>query len=291
MSTSSPFMPKKNHEVIEMYTKEFFINEFKRLGFKETDTVFVHSSYKKIAGDVGIENKADTIIDAFVEYFGQKGLVVFPAMSWMMGYLVNDKGGLRDPALGPAEGFREYGNHFDVRTTPCHSLGIIPEIFRQREGVVRSICPCSSVAAYGPDAKEFCSGHEYAQTPLNWNSPWGKLYDRKAKIFFVGTGMGCNTFMHVLEERANVPGILTPYIWKYTATDYDGKVWDIAFRRHEPGHNHYYSKIEPELVEQGIVKRVKFASADCHIVDAVAEADYMFKRLTEEPTLFMHEYN
>ena len=53
----------------------------------------------------------------------------------------------------------------------------------------------------------------------------GKLYDRKAKIFFVGTGMGCNTFMHVLEEYAEVPNILAPYIWKYTAKDYDDAVY------------------------------------------------------------------
>ena len=274
-----------------MYGKDFLIGEFIRLGFKKTDTVFVHSSYKRIAGDVGIEGGADTVVDAFIEYFGEKGLVVFPAMSWKLGYLVNSEGVIRDPALGSADGFFDFGTHFNIKTTPCHDLGIIPELFRQRRGVVRSLCPCSSVAAFGSDAREFCSGHEYAKTPLNWNSPWGKLYERKAKIFFAGTGMACNTFMHVLEEHAEVPGILAPYIWKYTAEDYDGKLWNIEFKRHEPGHNHYYKKIEPELVEKGIAKRVKFASADCHLVDAVMETDYMLKRLKEEPTLFMHEYN
>ncbi len=274
-----------------MFNKEYFINEFKRLGFKEDDTVFVHSSYRKIAGEDGIEGGADTVLDAFIEYFGKKGLVVFPAMSWILGYLINDKGETRNPALGPAEGFYEYGNHFNPKETTCKYLGILPELFRQREGVVRSICPCSSVAAYGPDAKEFCAGHEKAETPLNWNSPWGKLYERKAKIFFVGTGMSCNTFMHVIEEHAEVPNILAPYIWKYTAEDYDGKVYDIAFKRHEPGHNWYYEKVEPELVEKGIAKRVMFGNAPSHIVDAVAETDYMVKRLKETPELFMHEYN
>lgn len=274
-----------------MYTKDYFIAELERLGLKRTDTVLVHSSYKKVAGDVGIEGGGETIIDAFIEYFGKEGLIIFPAMSWMLGYYVSDKGDFKAPPLEDTEGYREFGNHFDVRETPSHGLGILPELFRKREGVVRSICPTSSLAAFGPDAEEFCSGHEYAETPLNWNSPWGKLYDRHAKILFLGTGMGCNTFMHVLEERAEVPGILAPYIWRYTAEDYDGKIWNIAFKRHEPDHNFYYKKVEPELVEMGIAKRVKFGSADCHLVDAVAEADYMMKRLREEPTLFMHEYN
>ncbi len=274
-----------------MYSKQDFIEEFKKLGLKPTDTVFVHSSYKKIAGDVGIEGGAQTVLDAFIEYFGNEGLVVFPAMSWKLGYLVNDEGQTRNPALGEAEGFYEYGSHFDVRTTTCSYLGILPELFRQKDGVIRSICPTSSVAAFGPDAKEFCDGHQDAETPLNWNSPWGKLYERKAKILFLGTGMACNTFMHVIEEYAEVPNLLVPYIWKYTATDYDGNNYKIEFKRHEPGHNHYYEKVEPELVEKGIAKRVTFGSAASHLVDAFEETNYMVKRLKETPELFMHEYN
>ena len=57
-------MPKGR---LKMYTKQYFIDELKRLGFKRTDTVLVHSSYKKIAGDVGIEGGGDTVIDAFIE--------------------------------------------------------------------------------------------------------------------------------------------------------------------------------------------------------------------------------
>lgn len=274
-----------------MYTKQYFINEFIRLGLSPTDTVFIHSSYKKIAGAEGIEGGAQTIIDAFIEYFGKEGLVVFPAMSWKLGYLVNNEGITRNPALGPSEGFFEYGNHFDVKTTTCSYLGILPELFRQREGVIRSICPSSSIAAFGKDAKTFCSGHENADTSLSWNSPWGKLYERRAKILFLGTGMACNTFMHVIEEYAQVPGLLADYLWEYTATDYDGKLYNISYKRHEPGHNHYYEKVEADLVERGIAKRITFGSADSHLVDAFEETNYMVERLKKEPWLFTHEFN
>lgn len=274
-----------------MYDKQYFINSFKELGLKRTDTVFVHSSYKKIAGEEGVEGGADTIIDAFIEYFGQEGLVVFPALTWKLGYMINKKWELRPSSMGPAEGFKDQGTHFDVKNTPCHDLGIIPEIFRKRPGVVRSICPTSSVAAFGPDAEEFCAGHESAQTAFQWSSPWGKLYARKAKILFLGTTMGCNTFMHVIEEYAEVPGLISPLDWNYTVTDADGKEFAVTIKRHFPGHNRYYNKIEPELVEQGIAKRVMFASAPSHIVDAVAETDYMLQKLKENPQLFFPEYN
>ena len=36
---------------------------------------------------------------------------------------------------------------------------------------------------------------------------------------------------------------------------------------------------------------VKFGHAESHLVDAAAEADYMFARLKENPALFTHEYN
>ena len=270
-----------------MFTKKDLIADLIRMGLKPEDTVFVHSSYKKIAGRTGVEGGADTVVDAFMEYFGEKGLLVFPAMSWKLGYLVNERGEIRDPILGPAPGFREYGNCFDVRTTPSDGLGCIPEIFRKRPGVVRSLCPTSSVAAYGKDAADFCSGHENAPTPMHWHSPWGKLYYRKAKTLFLGTTMSCNTFMHVLEEYSGVvPGLLRDYIWKYEATGYDGKKRKIVFKRHEPHHNQFYRKVEPEFIAHGIVKLCRFGEAEVHLADVRKETDYMLMRLKEEPRMF-----
>ena len=75
-----------------MLTKKDLINDFIKAGLKETDTVFSHTSYKAIAGADGIEGGPQTVIDAYIEYFGEKGLVVFPAMSWKMGYLINKDG-------------------------------------------------------------------------------------------------------------------------------------------------------------------------------------------------------
>ena len=274
-----------------MYTKQDFINDLKNMGLKPTDAVFVHSSFKKVAGDVGVEGGGDTIVDAFIEYFGKNGLVVFPTMSWKLGYYINDDEEIRFPELGPAEGFKEYGNHFDVRETPSHGLGILPELFRKRPGVVRTLCPSSSFAAYGPDAKEFCAGHEKAPTAFDWDYPWGNLYRRGAKTLFLGMGMGNNTFMHVIEEHAGVPGVVSPYIWKYTVTDYDGNTFPVQIKRNAAGHNHYYATIQDELVEKGIAKVVRFGSAACHLVDIVAETDYMMEKLKENPYLFVPSHN
>ena len=274
-----------------MITKQDLIHDLINMGIKETDTVFVHSSYKKIAGDEGVEGGADTVVDALIDYVSPKGLMVFPAMSWKLGWLVNDAGEYIPPYEGPREGFYPYGTHYNVRTTPSSDIGIIPEIARKKPGAVRSLCPTSSVCAFGADAKEFCSGHEFAPSPLSFQSPWGKLYERKAKIIFLGTTMGCNTFLHAVEDAADLPGLFTPYLWEYTVEDYDGNVFPVSFHRHVPGHNHYYIKVQQELIDKGIAKVVKFGHAECQLVDAAAEADYMFAKLKENPALFTHEYN
>ena len=60
-----------------MFTKDDLIRDIINMGLKPDDTVFVHSSYKSIAGETGIDGGADTVVDAFMEYFGEKGLVVF----------------------------------------------------------------------------------------------------------------------------------------------------------------------------------------------------------------------
>lgn len=274
-----------------MHTKESLINDLRNMGFKEDDVVFVHSSYKKIAGEEGVDGGADTVVDAFIEYFGGKGLVVFPAMSWKLGYYINDSGELLYPENGPREGYKPYGNNFNVRETPCHGLGIIPEIFRKRSGVIRSLCPSSSIAAFGVGAKEFCAGHEKAPTAFSWKHTWGNLYRRKAKTLFLGTGMHCNTFMHIIEEYADVPGIVSPYIWKYTITDYEGRTFPVEIKRNVAGHNHYYDRITDELIQNKIVTMGKFGSAEVHIADNVTETEYMLKKLKEIPLLFTEEYN
>ena len=49
-----------------MYSKQDLMNDLKEMGLQPTDTVLVHSSYKSIVGDRGIEGGAGTVIDAFI---------------------------------------------------------------------------------------------------------------------------------------------------------------------------------------------------------------------------------
>ena len=85
------------------------------------------------------------------EYFGKDGLIVFPTLTWKFGFSFNDQGEYICDEVGNDE-YKPYGNRFDVRNTDCRELGILPELFRRREGVIRSLSATHSVAAFGKDA-------------------------------------------------------------------------------------------------------------------------------------------
>ena len=91
-----------------MYTKESLINDLVKMGLKSDDAIMVHSSMKSI-GEV--ENGADTVVDAFMEYFAD-GLFMTPTHTW-------------------AQMSAEY-NIFDPDKEPA-CVGIIPNIFFKRK--------------------------------------------------------------------------------------------------------------------------------------------------------------
>ena len=166
--------------------KTLLKNDLTALHFKPSDTVLIHSSMKSIGPVAG---GADTVLDVLMDYFGEYGLLVFPTLSYRN---VN------------AEHPR-----FDVRKTPCVT-GILPELFRQRPGVIRSLHPTHSVAAFGKDAASFTADHENAETPEPKGSPWWKLLERHGKILFIGTGISCNTFLHGVDEWLEIPNMRSP---------------------------------------------------------------------------------
>ena len=61
-----------------MYTKEDLKEYLKAMGLTGKETILVHSSMKSI-GEV--EGRADTVLDAWIEYFGH-GLLLLPTHTW-----------------------------------------------------------------------------------------------------------------------------------------------------------------------------------------------------------------
>ena len=249
-----------------MHTVYQLKNDLASMGFKGDETVIIHSSLKSI-GET--ENRADGILDALQEFFAD-GLLVFPSMTYS---LVSAK----QPV-------------FSVRDTPC-CVSALPEFFRKRPGVIRSLHPTHAVAAVGKDAAEFVAGHEKFDSPAHPDSPWGKLYKRNAVIMFIGTGtIHCNTFLHGVEEWLPVPGMLTDYKEPLVVYDYEGKRIEVPSRRHVGGHSKWYDLMQPAFREAGALREGRFGDAKVFLVDAHKAGDIVYQLLQKEPLFFTDEY-
>ena len=190
-----------------MYTKNDIIDGIKKMGILSTDTLLVHSSMKAI-GEV--EGGADTVLDAFMEYMSE-GLLIFPTHTW--------------------EQINEDYNVFNPATEPS-CVGLLTNLFMKRPNVYRSWHPTHSVAAYGREAKEYVSGEELSDTPCSRGGCWGKLYDRKAKILFLGCSLKKNTFLHGVEEWNQIPNRLMDSPRQLKVMTPDGVMLDCPIRGH-----------------------------------------------------------
>lgn len=247
-----------------MFTKKDLINCIAAIGIKPDDTLLVHSSMKSI-GEV--EGGADTVLDAFIEYM-KPGLLIFPTHTWAQ---INDKYNVFNPLTEPS----------------C--VGLLSNLFFKRPGVVRSWHPTHSVAALGKDAESYIEGEEQWDTPCPRYGCWGKLYDRTAKILFLGCSLRSNTFLHGVEEWNRIPLRLADKYQYLKIIAPNGQEIDRPLYRH---HNPFcdvsenYCKMEAPLINAGVAKKGLVGDAISILCDAVGMADLTTFFLQKNPNLF-----
>jgi aminoglycoside 3-N-acetyltransferase len=248
-----------------MHTKQSIIRDLQGFGIETSDTLLIHSSMKAI-GEV--EGGADTVLDAFIEYM-KEGLLIFPTHTW-------------------AQMNEEY-RVFHVATEPS-CIGVLTNLFLKRPGVIRSYHPTHSVAAHGKDAAEYSSGEEFSDTPCPRTGCWGKLYDRKAKILFLGCSPKKNTYLHGVEEWNQIENRLTDFYRPYQIMTPQGNLIDRPMRGH---HNpigdisQNYDKMMAPFLHHGIAKEGYIGDAKCYLCDAVGMAELTSSYLQRDPDLFL----
>lgn len=245
-----------------MYTKESLKEALEKMGLKSEDAIMVHSSMKSI-GEV--EGGTDTVVDAFMEYFSE-GLLMTPTHTWAQMSMEHN---VFDPANEPS----------------C--VGIITNIFRQRAGVLRSLHPTHSIAAYGKGAASYIKGEENCKTPCEPGGCWDRLKDINAKILLVGVTHIRNTFIHAVEENFNVPERFTAEPWAFSVVMPDGSLRETPMYRHyNPKTAHIsesYDKLMDALYETGAARQGVFGDAECILCDAAKTYEVVGRILIKEP--------
>ena len=247
-----------------MYRKEQLIRQLQEMGICSSDIVLIHTSMKAI-GDV--EGGADGVIDTFCQYLCD-GLFLVPTHTW--GTVV------------------KHALFYDVKTAvPC--IGALPRAAALRTDGVRSLHPTHSVWAHGKDAAAFVRGEERATTPCPPSFLWDRLADVGAKILLLGVGLDKNTFIHAIDERADLPDRLASQPYDITIMDADGVTYTHPFAGHACSRSSDVSRqfvnFETPLFEMGAMRYGTFGNATVRIVDAKKCRDVImtiYARATED---------
>lgn len=208
---------KRRLKEARIVTKSEIADAIRRLGLTSGDTVFLHSSMKSLGH---VNGGPDEVIDAFLEVLGTSGTLVMPAYSQPTGSMI---------------GTLERNEIFDPLTT--HStVGLIPETFRRRGGVRRSVHPTSSVCAYGAKAEQITRDARVASSDFGVGTPLYRVMEYGGKILGLGTDLGYVSFYHVIEDvmREDFPvKVRTDQVYGAKVMDM-GKLWVMKVRPLDP---------------------------------------------------------
>jgi len=241
-----------------VHTIESLQNDLGRLGADPSGILMVHVSYKAI-GET--EGRGDAVLDSMAEYMAS-GLLLLPGHTWAN---INKD----NPIM-------------DVRNTPT-CVGVLPELFRKRPGVTRSLHPTHSLCGLGTSAVEFLTGDHLAETPCGFKTAYRRLYEQNAQILLIGVRFNRNTYIHGVEEWYDFPGRLSEKVEHLYVVNYDGT------KHYTPQYRHDFKDPkwplphadEEAMIAAGAVRQGKFGDADCLLCDARKLSDKIGERIDE----------
>lgn len=251
---------------MQEYTKEQLVQQLREMGIQPADNLLVHSSMKSLGK---VKGGADTVLDALQEAVPE-GLLILPTHTWKQ---MSTKYSFFDPETEPV----------------C--VGILPELFRKRPGVVRSLHPTHSVAVYGKDAEIYIKGEENCTTPCPPQGCWGRLRDIGAKILLLGVTHTRNTYIHSIEESFGIPERFTAEPVRFQVKLPDGTVKEVDMYRHynriDPHISEHYDSMKEGYEKAGAAKTVRLGEAECILCDAAKLYEVTGRILTKEPNCFI----
>jgi aminoglycoside N3'-acetyltransferase len=247
------------HRTVDRRTlsKSRFIALLRDLGFHHGATVMVHSSFSHIRRRVPHMSPA-MLIALLQDLIGPQGTLLMPTF----------------PFQGSQGEYADKYPRFDVQKTPS-KVGILTEVFRQTEDVVRSKHPTHPVAAWGRHASEIVSTHHLGPT-FGATSPFYRLREFEGIVVGLGTRYRyAFTIGHVIEE-------LHPRLRQHdfeerlrTMTIVDGRA-EIPYQLRvlRPDLPREFNRFTRILRKDKVLRYVTSAGLPC----AVVEADSFIRR-------------
>jgi aminoglycoside 3-N-acetyltransferase len=214
------------------------------MGIAETDTVLVHINFE---ADSGFRGSPLDLANALADYLGRRGNLLMVSL----------------PFRGSAYDYLAQGKPFNARKT-MSMMGLVTEMFRRREGTLRSLHPTHPVLAVGKDAAWITADHDRCLYPCGPGSPFEKFRTLGGKILFYDVGFEAITFFHYVEhlhkDRLPFP-VYDERLFSIEAIDATGQsrtVRTYAFNKAVPRRA---DKLAAEVERQGKLTRYRVGNS------------------------------
>lgn len=249
-------------------TRESIAADLSRVGIEPGDVVFLHSSLKSLGW---VEGGAEAVVEAFLDAVGPEGLVAAPTLtaSFALGCMYRDL----------------VGYAFDPKETPSR-VGKITDTLWRRPEAFRSAHPTHSIAAIGKGAEELVRGHDRTST-FGMDSPYRRLMERGAKLFFLGVDLRCNTMLHAIEDWMDLPYMQPD---RAVVKGPGGEPQVVTVTKCPMGDRDFYqrgSKVQRLLEGSGLIRRGRVAEAEVMWLPSQEMVQVVMEAIRERPDLLL----
>jgi aminoglycoside 3-N-acetyltransferase len=221
------------------------------MGVTETDTLLVHSNFEP---DSGFQGAPLDVANALADLVGQKGNLMMVSL----------------PFRGTAYDYLNQNKVFNVRKT-LSMMGLVTEMFRRRDGTLRSLHPTHPVLAFGKDAAWITADHDKCLYPCGPGTPFEKFRTLGGKILFFDVGFEAITFFHyvehLLQNRLPFP-VYDERLFSIAAVDASGHnhtVQTYTFNKAVPRRA---DKLAAEVSRQGKMRKGRVGNSSLILVTA-----------------------
>jgi len=244
----------------EPVTRDDLIIGLQELGLRSGDKVLAHTSLSSLGI---VEGGARTVIEALLEVIGPQGTL-------MMAYF-----------------YPLYDGVFDYNNPPRPYTGAVPRLLRTWPGAILSTHPSHAVVALGPDAQRLTEGH-HRVSAVGKDSPIDRIAQAGGKVLLLGVKQWANTTIHTGEAYARPP------YWGQPRPDRPAGRWAILPDTppgqkvwvplpETPGDSAGFHKIEPLLVERGLITFARIGRARCRLMPGRGLVETVVEFLRRDP--------
>jgi len=202
-------------------SKSEIVKSLRDAGIAEGDCLLVHSAISSFG-----YMDAETVIEAFLEAVGPEGTIFLPAFTRPFVYI---GGPNQNPKCRP----------FDPSNLNLIWTGVLPKLLLSKyPDAVRGRHITHGWVGIGKLAKEACEAQAPDDAPMSENSVPEFALRHNGKIVHFGSSIRSTTFLHLLEDRLDLPGVETA-LCKVKRPD--GTTDFVAVPRNLPGGRDFYS--------------------------------------------------